>query len=60
MIKKVLNDTASPYYLKDFSIFLQESYGNDTNVYRDGDVDVVIRLNQTYYADTNLLKPDAK
>jgi len=59
-IKKVLNDTSSPYYSKDFSIFLQGSYGNDTNVYRDSDVDVVIRLNQTYYADTSSLTPDAK
>lgn len=59
-IRKVLNDSASPFYAKDFSIFLQGSYGNDTNVYRDSDVDVVIRLDQTYYADTNSLKPDAK
>lgn len=60
MIQKVLNDTTSPYYSKDFSIFLQGSYGNDTNVYRDSDVDIVIRLSQTYYADTNSLTPDAK
>ena len=59
-IQKVLNDSTSPYYTKDFSIFLQGSYGNDTNVYRDSDVDVVICLNQTYYADTNSLEPDAK
>jgi hypothetical protein len=59
-IRKVLNDSASPYYSKDFSIFLQGSYGNDTNVYRDSDVDIVIRLNQTYYADTNALTEDAK
>ena len=59
-IKKVLNDSSSPYYAKDFSIFLQGSYGNDTNVYRDSDVDVVICLNQTYYADTSSLKPGAK
>lgn len=60
MIQKVLDDTTSPYYSKNFSIFLQGSYGNDTNVYRDSDVDIVIRLNQTYYADTNYLTPDAK
>jgi len=60
LIQRVLNDSTSPYYPKDFSIFLQGSYGNDTNVYRDSDVDVVIRLNQTYYADTNWLTPDAK
>lgn len=60
MIQNVLNDTTSPYYSKDFLIFLQGSYGNDTNVYRDSDVDVVICLNQTYYSDTNLLQPYAK
>jgi hypothetical protein len=59
-IQRVLNDTASPYYARDFSIFLQGSYGNDTNVYRDSDVDIVIRLNQTYYSDTNSLTPNAK
>lgn len=59
-IRKVLNDSASPYYQKDFSIFLQGSYGNDTNVYRDSDVDIVICLNQTYYTDTSALTEDAK
>ena len=60
VIQKVLNDTASSYYSKDFSIFLQGSYGNDTNIYRESDVDIVIRLNQTYYANTNSLTSDAK
>lgn len=59
-IRTVLNDNTSPYYSKDFSIFLQGSYGNDTNVFRDSDVDVVIRLNQTYYADTKQLNEAAK
>lgn len=60
IIKNVLNDTSSPYHSKNFSIFLQGSYGNNTNVYRDSDVDIVICLNQVYYADTNSLTPDAK
>ena len=59
-IRRVLNDSGSPYYPKDFTIFLQGSYGNDTNVFRDSDVDVVIRLNQTYYADTGSLTEAAK
>lgn len=59
-VRNVLSDSTSPYYSKDFSIFLQGSYGNDTNVYRDSDVDIVIRLNQTYYSDANSLTPDAK
>ena len=60
VIQRALNDSTSPYYSKDFSIFLQGSYGNDTNVYRDSDVDVVMRLNQTYYSDTSALTPNTK
>lgn len=59
-IRGVLNDSASPYYPKTFSIFLQGSYGNDTNVWKDSDVDVVICLEQTYYSDTSALEPGAK
>lgn len=59
-IKKVLNDSLSPYYSKDFSIFLQGSYGNHTNVWSDSDVDIVIRLNQTFYSDLSALEQQAK
>lgn len=59
-IRNVLNDSNSPYYPKSYSIFLQGSYGNDTNVFRDSDVDIVIRLNETYYYDTGALGPGEK
>lgn len=59
-IKRVLEDKNAPYAGKDFSVFLQGSYGNGTNVYRDSDVDVVLCLNQTYYSDTHWLLPRAK
>lgn len=59
-IRKVLNDSSSPYYPKAFSIFLQGSYGNDTNIYGDSDVDVVIRLDGTFYSDQSQLEEDAK
>lgn len=59
-IKTVLNDSSSPYYLKDFSIFLQGSYGNNTNVWSDSDVDIIIRLNQTFYSDLSHLEQGAK
>jgi hypothetical protein len=58
-IRNVLNDKTSPFYSKDYSIFLQGSYGNDTNVFRDSDVDIVIRLNQTYYSNTKQLNEAA-
>jgi len=59
-IRKVLNDSASPYYPKDFSVFLQGSYGNETNILIDSDVDIIIRLDETYCADTTALAEGAK
>lgn len=59
-ISNVLNDSAAPYHAKDFSIFLQGSYGNKTNVIRDSDVDIVICLDETYYADTSKLGDGGK
>jgi hypothetical protein len=58
-IRKVLNDSTSPYYLKDFSIFLQGSYGNDTNVHGDSDVDIVIRLDNAFASDLSKLEQTA-
>lgn len=34
-IRGVLDDRTSPYYPKIYRIFLQGSYGNDTNIYSD-------------------------
>ena len=59
-LRNCLNDSSSPYYSKDFSIFLQGSYKNDTNVYGDSDVDVVIRLNETVYTDLSTLSEEDK
>lgn len=59
-ICKVLDDPAAPYHSRDYSIFLQGSYGNDTNVYKDSDVDIVMCLDETYYSDTNSLTEAAK
>jgi hypothetical protein len=54
-VKASLEDSSSPYSLKTFESFLQGSYANDTNVYRESDVDVVMRLDSTWYHDANLL-----
>lgn len=59
-LKLTLNDSSSPYYQKDFNIFLQGSYKNTTNVYGDSDVDVVIRLDSIFYTDLNYLNADEK
>lgn len=59
-LERVLSDHSSPFYKRDFTIFLQGSYKNDTNVYGDSDVDVVIRLNEIYYTDLDHLPPKTK
>jgi hypothetical protein len=38
-------------------LFLQGSYGNDTNIYAESDVDVVMRTDSIYYSDTSALNP---
>lgn len=40
-----------------FSIFLQGSYGNDTNIFSESDVDTVIQLDASYYSDLSKLSP---
>lgn len=55
IIKTALEDSSAPFAGRDFEIFLQGSYGNDTNIYADSDVDIVIRLTSVYYSDTSAL-----
>jgi hypothetical protein len=59
-IRKALEDGSAPYAGKDYTIFLQGSYGNDTNIYADSDVDVVMRLNSAFYHDLSNLTEDQK
>jgi len=54
-IKTVLESPHAPYSKKDFETFLQGSYANDTNVYSESDVDIVIKLNSTFYKDLSNL-----
>jgi hypothetical protein len=57
-IKRALESDASPYASRQYNVFLQGSYGNDTNVWRDSDVDIVIRLHTgTFYYDVSKLQP---
>ncbi len=59
-IKNVLDDPGSPYHKWYYRIFLQGSYGNDTNIYADSDVDIVICLTSVYYDDTRHLTEDER
>jgi hypothetical protein len=59
-IKSVLESAKAPYRDKQYKVFLQGSYGNDTNVWAESDVDVVIRLDSCFHNDLALLDPAQK
>jgi hypothetical protein len=48
-IKNALESSAAAYSAKDYKVFLQGSYCNDTNIYAESDVDTVIRLDSTFH-----------
>jgi hypothetical protein len=48
-IKRALEAKESPYADKVFTVFLQGSYGNDTNIHTDSDVDIVITLHSCFH-----------
>lgn len=59
-IKNILEEVGTTYYHKNYKVFLQGSYGNDTNIYSESDVDVVIRLDSTFYHDLEYLPQEQK
>jgi tRNA nucleotidyltransferase (CCA-adding enzyme) len=59
-MKGVLEDSSAPYAGKSYSVFLQGSYGNDTNIYADSDVDVVIATDAVFYSDLDRLSDEEK
>lgn len=54
-IKAVLESKSTPYSAKNYNVFLQGSYGNDTNIYSESDVDIVIKLNACFQHDLSKL-----
>jgi len=56
-IKACLNAEASKVRTMDPEIYLQGSYKNDTNIYGDSDVDVVVQLHTTWNRDLSALSP---
>lgn len=56
-IRANLLDKSAPYPVTSSEVFLQGSYGNDTNVYGDSDVDVVLKHNGAFYYDISGLTP---
>ncbi len=59
-IKDALQAKNTAYHGKNYQVFLQGSYGNDTNIYAESDVDVVIQLNDVFYSDTTQLSAEDK
>jgi hypothetical protein len=59
-IKNVLEGSTTPYASKSYSVFLQGSYGNDTNIYAESDVDIVIKLDDCWQSDLSGLTQDEK
>jgi hypothetical protein len=59
-IKTLLVNTNTPYSKKNYKVFLQGSYGNDTNIYSESDVDIVIQLNDCFQHDLSLLPKEQK
>lgn len=59
-IKNVLQASTTPYAGKNYSVFLQGSYGNDTNIYAESDVDIVIKLDDCWQSDLSELTQEEK
>lgn len=59
-IKQTLEASGTPYSGKKYKVFLQGSYGNDTNIYAESDVDIVIQLNDCFAHDLSKLSEDQK
>lgn len=59
-IKSALEKSDSSYRGQSFEVFLQGSYGNDTNIYNESDVDVVIRLDSIMRSDLSKLPEEQK
>lgn len=59
-IKAVLEAGTTPYAGKNFTVFLQGSYGNDTNIYSESDVDIVIRLDDCFHSNLKSLSDKEK
>lgn len=59
-LKSTLEASDTPYATKSYKVFLQGSYGNDTNIYGESDVDVVIRLDSTFRYNIDQLSDTEK
>src|ERR1700732_3202614 len=54
-VKRALESQDARYTHRSFSVFLQGSYCNETNIYAESDVDVVIRYDGAFYQNVDTL-----
>lgn len=61
-IKNVLGAATVPYAGRAYEIFLQGSYGNDTNIWTESDIDIVIKLSgaSCFHSDLSELTDEEK
>jgi predicted nucleotidyltransferase len=60
LIRETLEDPVAPYHGKNYSVFLQGSYANDTNIIGESDVDIVIVLKDCWQSDLSGLDEPQK
>ena len=54
-----LLEASAPYPVKNTEVHLQGSYGNNTNVWADSDVDIVLKHTGAFYYDiTGMSQPE--
>ena len=59
-IKRALENSDAGYSGRPYKVFLQGSYGNDTNIYSESDVDIVICCSDAFFYDLDQLTPEQK
>jgi hypothetical protein len=59
-IRNALAASTSPITGRDYEVYLQGSYKNDTNIRGDSDVDLVVQLNETFQYDLDELSTSEK
>jgi hypothetical protein len=57
-LRTALESPKAVYKEKEFVVFLQGSYGNDTNIFAESDVDTIIRLDSIFGYDLSALPPE--
>ncbi len=59
-VKRALESPSAKYAGTAYEVFLQGSYGNDTNIRAESDVDIVIRSDASFFYDLAALGPNEK